>query len=62
MMLDITAVRQGFTYRKICDIGFLRSSCNIADGLTKSMRHISLQQTLENERVDTTAEQWIIRK
>lgn len=37
MMLDIAAAREGFHDRVISDIGFVRNSHNLADGLTKRM-------------------------
>eukprot|EP00171_Calliarthron_tuberculosum_P023641 IDg23641t1 len=36
-MLDIAAAREGFRDKVISDIGFVRSSSNLADGLTKKM-------------------------
>ena len=35
LMLDIACAREGFRSREISDIGFVRSSENIADGLAK---------------------------
>lgn len=35
MMLDIAAAREGFRYKFISDIGFIRSSDNVPDRLTK---------------------------
>lgn len=46
MMLDIAAAREGFKNGVISDIGFVRSSYNIADGLTKSMQQKALQEVL----------------
>ena len=42
-MLDIAAAREGFRGKVISDIGFMRSSKNIADGLTKSMSQAALE-------------------
>lgn len=46
MMLDIAAAREGFKGKVISDIGFARSSHNVADGLTKPMQQKSLQTIL----------------
>ena len=62
MMLDIAAAREGFKNRVISDIGFVRSSYNIADGLTKSMQQRALQQVLRTGHLNVRPEQWIIRK
>ena len=61
MMLDIAAAREGFREKIISDIGFVRSSCNVADGLTKPMQQRSLQAVLMTGRLDVNPEQWIIR-
>ena len=61
MMLDIAAAREGFREKLISDIGFVRSSFNVADGLTKPMQQRSLQAVLMTGRLDVNPEQWIIR-
>jgi len=61
MMLDIAAAREGFKSKVISDIGFVRSSNNIADGLTKSMIQAALYQVLSSGRLHVLPEQWIIR-
>ena len=61
MMLDIAAAREGFKEKTISDIGFVRSSQNIADGLTKAMQQSALQTVLTNGFLSVTPEQWIIR-
>jgi len=61
MMLDIAAAREGFRDRVISDIGFVRSSHNLADGLTKPMQQAALQSVLKSGKLTTRAEQWIIR-
>ena len=61
MMLDIEAAREGFMEKRISDIGFVRSSCNVADGLTKPMQQRSLQAVLMTGKLDMNLEQWIIR-
>ncbi len=42
MMLDINAVQEGYRRRDIANIGFVRSSMNIADCLTKVMNQAAL--------------------
>jgi len=61
MMLDIAAAREGFRDKIISDIGFVRSSYNLADGLTKPMQQASLQSVLKSGKLTARAEQWIIR-
>jgi len=61
MMLDIAATREGFRNKVISDIGFVRSSNNLADGLTKAMSQAALQQVISTGRINVTPEQWIIR-
>jgi len=61
MMLDIAAAREGFRDRIISDIGFVRSSDNLADGLTKPMQQAALQRVLQSGKLAPRAEQWIIR-
>jgi len=61
MQLDIAAAREGFGTKVISDIGFIRSSKNLADGLTKSMSQAALQQVISSGRISIAPEQWIIR-
>ena len=61
MMLDIAAARERFRTHLISDIGFVRSSKNIADGLTKPMRQQALQQVVSCGQLLVEPEQWIIR-
>ncbi len=60
-MLDIGAAREGFGDKVISDIGFIRSSNNIADGLTKSMSQAALQAAVSTGMLAIHPEQWIIR-
>ncbi len=62
MMLDIAAAREGFRDKVISDIGFVRSSHNLADGLTKSMSQAALQRVVSNGSLRVEPEQWIIRR
>ena len=61
VMLDIAAVREGFWDKVISGIGFIRSSQNLADGLTKPMAQASLRVFLSTGSLDVKPEQWIIR-
>ena len=60
-MLDIAAAREGFRDKIISDIGFICSSSNIADGLTKSMSQAALQAAVSTGMLSVKPEQWIIR-
>lgn len=60
-MLDIAAVREAFREKTISDIGFVRSSHNVADGLTNAMSQKLLHQILKTGFLDLHIEQWIIR-
>lgn len=62
MMLDIAAAREGFRDKTISDIGFVRSSYIIADGLTKAMSRSALQKVFVRGRLTLSPEKWIIRK
>lgn len=62
LMLDIAAAREGFRDKVISDIGFVRSSKNVADGLTKAMSQAMLQTVIVTRRLDIQPEQWIIRR
>lgn len=61
MMLDIAAAREGFRDRVISDSGFVRSTDNLGDGLTKTMQQAALQGVLKNGKLRTRVEQWRIR-
>ena len=55
-MLDIAAARQGFKNKIISDIGFFRSSKNIADGLTKLMSQAILHEMLHTGTLQVSPE------
>ncbi len=61
MMLDIAAAREGFKSKAICNIGFVRNSNNIADGLTKPMNQSVLQRLLTTATPEVRAELWSLR-
>ena len=60
-MLDIYAARQAYKAKEISNIGFLRSSHNLSDGLTKRKKQTALYQLLKTEYHNPKLEQWIIR-
>lgn len=60
MMLDIAAAKEGFKNKTISDIGFVWSSQNIADGLTKSMGQADLRQVIATGYLNIMPDQWII--
>lgn len=62
MMLDIAAAREGFRDKIISGIGFIRSSTNVADGLTKRMAQASLRTVIATGQLHIYPEQWIVRK
>lgn len=61
LMLDIAAAREGFRDHLISDIGFIRSTKNVADGLTKPMSQQSLQHVISTAELNIQPEQWILR-
>ena len=61
MMLDIDAERQGHKRLEMSNIGFVRSSKNLADGLTKSMQQAAIFDVMSNGWLKIEPEQWIIR-
>lgn len=60
MMIDIAAAREGFCDKVISDIWFVRSSRNLADGLTKSMSQAALRDVLDTGHLEVKPEQWIV--
>lgn len=60
-MLDIAAAREAFQDQTISNIGFVRSSKNIADGLTKPMQQATLRDAVSEGVLSVEPEQWIIR-
>ncbi len=61
MMLDINAAREGYRRRDITNIGFVRSSMNIADGLTKVMNQAAFFDLPKSRQLVVASEKWIIR-
>lgn len=62
MMLGIAAAKEGFKGGIVSDIGFVRSSHDVADELTKAMHQKSLQHVLRTGILKVKPEQWIARK
>jgi len=60
-MIDVASAREGFRDRDISDIGFVRSSQNIFDGLTKRMSRKALKQYMESGILTFQCEQWVVR-
>ena len=61
IMLDIHAAREGYRTREISNIGFVRSSSNLADGLTKEKMQKALFQLLQTGKHKIQCDQWILR-
>lgn len=62
LMLDIACAREGFKNHEISNIGFIGSSNNLADGLTKKMSQEGILQAVQTGILNVHVEQWIIRK
>ena len=61
MMLDIAAARGGFRDKVISEIGFVRTSDIVANGLTKGMSQAVLRDVISTGELNVRAEQWIVR-
>ena len=59
--LDIHTARQAYQSREISNIGFVRSSDNLADGLTKAKMQKALFNLLQTASHRPVCEQWILR-
>ena len=62
MILNIAAAREGFRRKTISDIGFVRSSSNVADGITRQMKQAMRREVINAGVLDVQPEQWIVRK
>ncbi len=62
MMLEIAAAREGYRRKDISNIGFFRSSKNLADCLTKPMNQANLLSVLRSGKLSVEPDQWIIRE
>ena len=61
IMLDIHSARQAYRAFEISNIGFVSSSNNIADGLTKPKLQKELFNLLQSASHTPVCEQWILR-
>ena len=61
IMLDVHAARQAYCNQEISNTGFVKSSANIADGLTKAKMPNNLLKLLQTGLRDVDYEQWILR-
>ena len=61
IMLDVHATREGYKSKETSNIGFVRSSENPADGLTKQKMQKSLFNVLKTGKHSINCEQWILR-
>lgn len=59
-ILEIAAAREGFNNKTISDIGFIRSTANIADDLTKQMEQAIIMTVVSSGKLDVVPEQWIV--
>ena len=60
-MLDISSTKQAYKAELVSNIGFARSSYNLADGLTKPRIQKALHDLITTGRHPVTAEEWIVR-
>lgn len=61
LMLDIAAAREQFRNKDVSDIGLVRSSDNLADGLTKCMHQAALRDVIRSGKLAVHPVQTIIR-
>ena len=59
--LDIHTAQQAYQSRQISNIGFVRSSDNLADGLTKPKMQKAIFNPLQTASHRQVCEQWILR-
>lgn len=60
-MLNISAAREGFRDKLISDVGFVKSSANIANGLTKPICQAVHRHVLTSTFLDVVPKQWSVR-
>lgn len=58
--LNIAATREGVREKVISDVGFVRTSNNLAGGLTKSMFQATLRHDLYTGLFEARIERWIM--
>ena len=61
IMLDIYAARKAYKALEISNIGFVRSSHSLANGLTKPKVQAALYELLKTAHHEPKVEKWIIR-
>lgn len=61
LLIDLATVREAYRKKEIDNIAWIRSECNLADGMTKEKRKECLSRVLEKGILDHPVEQWIIR-
>lgn len=61
VMIDIRAMRESYKHQEIDNVGWLRSSANLADGLTKFGPYEALNRHLDRGSFLPVFEQWVIR-
>ena len=59
-MLDIGSTRQAYNSKQISNIGFVRSSQNLADGLTKTKGSEALYDLYHTEHNIINVDQFIV--
>jgi Reverse transcriptase (RNA-dependent DNA polymerase) len=61
LMIDVSATRQAYERHETSDVGFIRTSNNPADALTKRGYNAALMDILTTGRLDLPVEQYVIR-
>ena len=61
IMLDTHATRSAYQMKEFSNIGFVRSSDNVADGLTKPKVQMAIFDILRTGRHNVNCEKWILR-
>lgn len=62
LMIDLQATREAYNERKIDNMGWIKSCGNLADGLTKLNKPELIQHTMRTGKLQTFADQWVIRQ
>jgi hypothetical protein len=62
LMVDIAAIREGFSRREIANVGLIKSEDNPADGLTKRGFCRALYQLLNTNKIQAPVLQYIVEK
>lgn len=61
LMVDVRAAREAYHKVEIGDVGWIRSTENLVDGLKKFAKCKALTACLESRIITTSVEQWVIR-